>query len=109
MASLISALNRQPAAFVAHLNAQRAASEGVRAAGSDADCSVETVTDHAAFIALQPLWSRLIEQARIDHPFVRHEWLRTWWNCFGRDYDLDILVVRHRTEPVAIAPFMSCK
>jgi CelD/BcsL family acetyltransferase involved in cellulose biosynthesis len=70
---------------------------------------VEAVTDYATFNALEPVWSRLIEKARIDHPFVRHEWLRTWWSCFGNDHDLEVLLVRQRGEPVGIAPLMSCR
>ncbi len=58
-------------------------------------CSVEVVTDAAAFCRLEPEWNDAVERAGIRHPFLRHEWLRTWWECFGAGRDLHVT----RTEP----------
>jgi hypothetical protein len=34
---------------------------------------VEVVTDYRDFLRLEPEWNRLVEEAGIDFPFVRHE------------------------------------
>lgn len=67
---------------------------------------VETITDYSSFLDLEPIWNRLVEEAGIDHPFLSHEWVRAWWECFGAGKQLHILVVTAGGEPVAIAPLM---
>ncbi len=68
--------------------------------------AVDTVSDYAGFLRLEPVWNRLAEAAKIDHPFLTHSWTRVWWNCFGADARLNILVIQADGEPVAIAPMM---
>jgi len=68
--------------------------------------SVERVTEFSTFLALQPLWNRLCDDAGIDHPFLRHEWIRTWWECFGAGKELFVLLVKSGQEIIAIAPLM---
>jgi CelD/BcsL family acetyltransferase involved in cellulose biosynthesis len=70
------------------------------------ELSVELVRDYESFVALKPVWNRLVAEAGIDHPFMRHEWVRTWWDCFEHDGALHILVVREGKEAIAIAPLM---
>jgi CelD/BcsL family acetyltransferase involved in cellulose biosynthesis len=70
------------------------------------DLRVETVSHHQSFLDLEPVWNRLVEQSGIGHPFVRHEWARTWWECFGHGSRLHVLVVKAGDEPIAIAPLM---
>jgi len=72
---------------------------------SDA-CSVETVTDYSAFVGLERVWNETVERAGLVHPFLRHEWLRTWWECFGGDRRLHILVVKSEGRILAIAPLL---
>jgi CelD/BcsL family acetyltransferase involved in cellulose biosynthesis len=68
--------------------------------------SVDLIQDYESFVALRPAWNRLVAEAGIDHPFIRHEWIRTWWDCFDHDGRLHILVVREGQDPIAIAPLM---
>ena len=75
-------------------------------ASRPSEWTVEVVTEYADFVALEGPWNALVERARIEHPFLRHEWLRTWWDCFGTGHRLHVLLVRHRDEVVAIAPLM---
>src|SRR5437899_1178759 len=70
-------------------------------------CRVETVTDREEFLRLETEWNDAVERAGIAHPFLRHEWLRTWWDCFGEGRRLHILVVRSAGRIVAIAPLIS--
>lgn len=79
----------------------------VRAA-DDLAWSVEAVTSYEVFLALEPLWNRLVDEAQAGHPFVRHEWIRAWWESFGAGRELHILLVKADREPIAIVPLMSC-
>ena len=69
-------------------------------------CTVEDVRDYAAFLALEPEWNEAVDRAGIAHPFLRHEWVRTWWDAFGAGGQLYILVVRAANRIVGIAPLM---
>ncbi|MBI4478309.1 MAG: GNAT family N-acetyltransferase [Acidobacteria bacterium] len=69
-------------------------------------CSTETVKDPAVLHALGSQWNDLVERAGVPHPFMRHEWIRTWWECFGGDRRLHILIVRSGDRLTAIAPLM---
>jgi CelD/BcsL family acetyltransferase involved in cellulose biosynthesis len=68
--------------------------------------SVDLVSDKAAFLALEGEWNDAVDRAAIAHPFLRHEWVRTWWEAFGETHQLNILVVRHGARVCAIAPLM---
>jgi CelD/BcsL family acetyltransferase involved in cellulose biosynthesis len=83
--------------------ATRAAMPEVRARPA---MRVETISDYQAFVDLAPSWSEAVEAAGIDHPFLEHAWLRTWWECFGASSSLHIVVVREIDEIVAIAPLI---
>lgn len=74
--------------------------------GTVAACSVDVITDHAAFLALEAEWNDAVERAGVPHPFLRHDWVRTWWGAFGGDARLHILVVRDGARIIAIAPLM---
>ena len=78
-------------------------------------CVAEPVRDYESFVALEHEWNDTVERARIAHPFLRHEWVRTWWDGFastgvGRsgqaDPQLHIIVVRDEGRIVGIAPLM---
>jgi CelD/BcsL family acetyltransferase involved in cellulose biosynthesis len=68
--------------------------------------SVDVIRDPAAFEAMEPEWNEAVERASVPHPFLRHEWLRTWWECFGEGARLHVVVVRSGGRIVAIAPLM---
>jgi len=54
---------------------------------------VELVEDDDTFLRMGPVWNRLVDEARVDHPFLRYEWVSTWWECFKPAGKLHILVV----------------
>lgn len=70
---------------------------------------VETISDYDSFLELEQVWNRLVEQAGIDHPFLRHEWVRSWWESFGAGKRLHIVVVKAGEEAIAIAPLMASR
>ncbi|HJT19244.1 MAG TPA: GNAT family N-acetyltransferase [Nitrospira sp.] len=67
---------------------------------------VELIQDEQVFLGMELVWNRLVDEAGLDHPFIRHEWVRTWWECFKPVGALHILLVRQGGEPIAIAPLM---
>jgi CelD/BcsL family acetyltransferase involved in cellulose biosynthesis len=67
---------------------------------------VEAVTGYESFLALEPAWNQLVDRAGIDHPFLEHVWVRTWWECFGCGSTLHILIVNAGDEPIAIVPLI---
>lgn len=67
----------------------------------------EILTTLDSFIDLRPEWEALIEKAQISHPFLRHVWLRSWWESFGTNSgQLRILVIREAKRLVAAAPMV---
>src|SRR5436853_954033 len=72
----------------------------------DRGLTVETIADFGSFLSLAPVWDHLVERAGIDHPFLSHDWVHTWWDCFGAGKELRIFIVKAGEEVIAIAPFM---
>jgi CelD/BcsL family acetyltransferase involved in cellulose biosynthesis len=68
--------------------------------------AVDVINDYATFAGLGPQWNDTVERAGLTHPFLRHEWLRTWWDSFGHDRGLNIMVVRAGRKILALAPLM---
>ena len=69
--------------------------------------AVEVISDYDAFVALEPEWNDAVTRARVPHPFLRHEWVRTWWDAFQTPSSrLYIQVVRANGRVMAIAPLM---
>ena len=68
--------------------------------------TVETVTDEQTFLRLQGEWDDAVDRAQIGHPFLCHDWIRTWWECFGEGAELHVIVVRAGGQIVAIAPLL---
>lgn len=66
----------------------------------------DVVTGYDAFVALEAEWNDAVDRAGVTHPFLRHEWFRTWWDCFGQGRTLHIVVVRSGDRIAAIAPLM---
>ena len=71
-----------------------------------ADHGVEVISNYDAFIDLEVSWNETVDRAGIPHPFLRHEWVRTWWDAFGAGSALHILLVRANGRIAAIAPLM---
>jgi CelD/BcsL family acetyltransferase involved in cellulose biosynthesis len=67
----------------------------------------QVVTDYETFVRLEPEWNDAVSRAHVPHPFLLHEWFRTWWDCFGANRRLHIVVVRDGAEIAAIAPLMT--
>ncbi len=68
---------------------------------------VETIRDVESFLCLRTEWNNLVAAVPVEHPFLLHEWVRNWWECFGTDkMSLHIVVVREGKSVVGIAPML---
>jgi CelD/BcsL family acetyltransferase involved in cellulose biosynthesis len=67
---------------------------------------LEVIRTSDELAALGAVWDQLVARAGLNHPFVSHDWIRTWWESFGGDAELCIALVRSGDELIAIAPFM---
>jgi CelD/BcsL family acetyltransferase involved in cellulose biosynthesis len=70
------------------------------------DLRVETFTDIEAFLKLEPTWDDLVERAQIDHPFLTHACVRSWWEAFGAGKELRIIAVFSGQTCIGLAPLM---
>ena len=68
--------------------------------------AVDVINDYPSFVALEPRWNETVDRAGLTHPFLRHEWLRTWWDAFGEGRTLNVMVVRAGNRILGLAPLM---
>jgi CelD/BcsL family acetyltransferase involved in cellulose biosynthesis len=78
----------------------------LNARAAETPCTVEVIASSAELANLKPVWDRLVTESPLTHPFMTHEWISTWWECFGDNSELCILLVRANGDPIAIAPLM---
>jgi CelD/BcsL family acetyltransferase involved in cellulose biosynthesis len=72
---------------------------------------VSVIQDYEQFASLEHEWNDAVDRARLSHPFLRHEWMRSWWDSFGAPStraarQLHIVLVRNDDRIVGIAPLM---
>lgn len=91
-----------------HPSTRRAAKRAgtFEAAAEAGDYRVEVVCDRAALEALAPEWNRAVAEAGIEHPFLSHEWISTWWDSFGAGKGLHVILVRRGGRLMGIAPLL---
>jgi CelD/BcsL family acetyltransferase involved in cellulose biosynthesis len=80
--------------------------ETFEAAAEAGDYRVEVVRDRTALEALAPEWNRAVAEAGIEHPFLSHKWISTWWDSFGAGTDLHVILVRRGGVLVGVAPLL---
>lgn len=77
-------------------------------AGPAAGPEIEVVSSYRGMLALEGEWNDLYARAGVQHPFLTHEWIRTWWECFGAPAGLEILVFRDGAAgTIAVVPLMA--
>jgi CelD/BcsL family acetyltransferase involved in cellulose biosynthesis len=67
---------------------------------------IERITTREGLQRLEGVWNRLLERSACNTIALTFEWLTTWWDVFGQDRELFILVVRKENEVIAIAPLL---
>src|ERR1044071_4128437 len=76
------------------------------AAGFEPKLRIERVSSYRDFLDLEPEWTRIVQSSRVDHPFLEHAWLRTWWECFGEGSTLQPLFAKSANRVIGIAPLI---
>lgn len=67
----------------------------------------EAVTKFEDFLRLEDVWNNLLEKSQNDIVFLRHEWFRCWWEAFGKNKNLFIVLLKNEeSEIIGIAPLM---
>ena len=74
--------------------------------GTAPGLTMEVVTNYETFVRLEQEWNHAVGQAHVTHPFVLHEWFRSWWDSFGSGRRLHIVIARDGGDIVGIAPMM---
>lgn len=67
---------------------------------------VEKITTREGFEALAPVWNALLERSAANTIALTHEWLTTWWDVFGENRELFLLLVRDGKHLIGIAPLL---
>ena len=59
---------------------------------------IEEVTSMDKFAALKDQWNDLLVESGGDSVFLTYEWLFTWWEVFGAEYELFLLLCRDKAK-----------
>lgn len=71
---------------------------------------IEVINDYDQFLSYAEQWNHLLEKSKVDNIFLTHEWLKCWWEAYGKKNNkLFILFVKDRGELIGIAPLMISK
>ncbi len=69
-----------------------------------AEIAVRVLDTAEAFAALAPDWNRLHAESALASVFTSWIWQYQWWQIYGREQPLRLLVAREGTEVVGILP-----
>src|SRR4051812_17205391 len=72
-------------------------------------CTIKELGGIDEFLALEGEWNELLAESDCDIPFLRHEWLKIWWNHFGPPNRLAVMVGRERERLVFALPLMEVR
>jgi CelD/BcsL family acetyltransferase involved in cellulose biosynthesis len=53
-----------------------------------------------------PAWNSLLKDARTNTIFQTHEWVSSWWEVYGKNSRLCVLILKEGEEIRGIAPLM---
>lgn len=68
--------------------------------------SLDRVTAFNDFLLLKEDWNTLLSKSSYDSVFLRHEWFSAWWQAFGDQKELFVLLIKENGSLVGIAPLM---
>jgi len=66
--------------------------------------SIRIITEYHDFLALRPDWAELLQSSHNNRVFLTHQWFQCWWETFGKNLDLTILVTYDNDRVSGIAP-----
>jgi len=66
---------------------------------------ISLISTTEELMRLRDAWNALLSRSRSNTVFLTWEWIYSWWNCYGTDKSLYIIVISDRTdEIIGIAP-----
>lgn len=68
--------------------------------------TIEKITTREGFARLAPVWNPLLAASASDNLMLTWEWLTTWWEVFGEERELYLLLARDGDELIGIAPLL---
>lgn len=68
--------------------------------------SIEKITTREAFEQIRPAWNVLLGESSSNTITLTWEWLTTWWDVFGAERELYILLIRDGKDLIGIAPLL---
>ena len=67
------------------------------------------INDFPTFLSLKENWNSLAQKSSINSIFLRHEWIRCWWEAYGKDKELLIMLFYEGDDLKGIGPLMISK
>jgi len=67
---------------------------------------IQEIREYESFLNLETEWNSLLSMTTEDTVFLRHEWFRCWWNAYGKEKEMLILLAREGEKLIGIAPLM---
>ncbi|MDY6970582.1 MAG: hypothetical protein SVR08_18295, partial [Spirochaetota bacterium] len=67
---------------------------------------IEEIKDFYAFLNLEKEWNLLLKKSYSSSVFLSHEWLRCWWEAFGKGKELLILLCKDEDHVLGAFPLM---
>ena len=68
--------------------------------------SVEAISDRRHFASVADAWDNLARNQARPRLHVSADWLAAWWDCFGHEADVRIVVVREGGDLVVGLPLI---
>ena len=67
---------------------------------------IEVVQLHSINDIPRDEWNGLVKQSEFDNIFLTHEWMTSWWDIFGADYELLLYAAKENDILLGLAPMM---
>jgi CelD/BcsL family acetyltransferase involved in cellulose biosynthesis len=68
--------------------------------------AVDVVEDFSSLRELQPVWNSFLSRSCNKSVFLTWEWIETWWQAYGFNFNLLVLVAHDRGAVCGIAPLV---
>lgn len=69
----------------------------------------EVINNFEDFLRLEGQWNSLLVESDQDEALMTHEFFCSWWETFGKDHEMLVVLVWENEELIAIAPLMRRK
>jgi CelD/BcsL family acetyltransferase involved in cellulose biosynthesis len=83
--------------------------ESASRAERDPMLTAKAISTYPELLQLREEWQKLALGREADWIFASFEWVAAWWECFGNNRELLLLVVRDDGRLTAVAPLMGEK